>query len=123
MLAHILNAIDSIPECEFSFVKFNSEYWTDYEDEEDQPLGKSLSIYVKGGDDITIAKTIYMNKPLGIGLNGDFCLYVDGAEIRWYNLNYENYSEQKLVQRRLNNTLEKESLLKRLAELEEKENV
>lgn len=117
-IQNIKNAILSIQGVDFCHIKVNNEFYPDCEDDcEDLPLGMSISIFTSGGDDLQIAKTIYNNKPVGIALNGDFCLNVDGVNIHWYNLNFEDYTLQKSTQNRLGRKLEREYLLKRLEEL------
>lgn len=111
--------LKSMTGVEFCFVKKNESFQQDLENEYGVPEPMSLSIYVKGGDDIEVAKAISDFKPIGIALNGDFELHLNYSNVRWYNLNYANYTEQKQAQNKLNRKLEKEQLLKRLAELEQ----
>lgn len=116
--------LESLVGVEFCFVKFVTNYRKlDSCDECNgswEPLPMSLSIYVKGGDDVEVAKTIAEWKPIGLFLNGDFEVITDyHITVRWYNLNYSDYTEQKRVQNKVNKRLEKEQLLKRLAELEQ----
>ena len=93
----------------------------DCEPDVDYPSPMSLSLFIAGGDDIEIAKTIYNWKPMGIALNGDFSLIVEGVNISWYNLNYTDYTLQQQAQEKANRKLEKQDLLQRLAELEGEE--
>lgn len=102
-------------------VNNSSNSTTDEDDEYDEPDLMSISLYISGGDDVEIAKAIYNSKLLGVALNGDFRVNVDGCNISWYNLNYIDYAFQKKAEKRAGRTLEKEYLLKRLVELEEED--
>ena len=64
---------------------------------------------------------VWLYKPIGIGLNGDFSVYVDDVTIRWYNLDYVDYTEQKAVESKVARKLRKEYLKKELEELEKED--
>lgn len=87
----------------------------------DIPDYASISLFIQGGNDLDIARAIYNTKPIGIYVHGDFSLVINGCRINWYNLNYDDYNQQKIAQNKLNRKLEKEFLLERLAELEEED--
>ena len=112
--------LDSGARC--CYIKFAGMFeHDDCEPDVDSPSCVSLSLFIAGGDDIEIAKTIYNWKPLGIALNGDFSLTVEGVNISWYNLNYSDYKLQQQSNKKANNKLERQYLLQRLAELEGEE--
>jgi hypothetical protein len=102
-------------------IKINRTIQDIYEEDLDSPLSMSVSLFIAGGNDRDIARAIYDSKAVGIALNGDFRVDVDGCHVCWYNLNYDDYNTQKIAQDRLSRKLEKEYLLQRLAELGETE--
>jgi hypothetical protein len=87
----------------------------------DIPDYMSISLFIQGGNDLDIARAIYNTKPIGIYVHGDFSLQINGFCVKWYNLNYDDYNQQKIAQNKLSRKLEKEFLLERLAELEEED--
>ena len=106
------------------YVKFNNSCLSlrdeGCEPEDDLPEPKSLSLFIAGGNPVDVAKAIYACIPLGISTNGDFSVQIEGyANIRWYNLTFESYIEQRKEEQKVSKILEKEYLTRRLAELEE----
>lgn len=106
------------------YAKINKEYHKTCDcDEEgsDNPEPFSISLFIEGGDPVEVAKMVWLYKPIGIGLNGDFSVYVDDVTIRWYNLDYVDYTEQKAVESKVARKLRKEYLKKELEELEKED--
>ena len=105
------------------YAKVNNEYlYTSYDDEGHDPLEpKSISLFIEGGEPVEIARAIYFQKPMGIILNGDFSVDVEGNSVRWYNLDYTDYTEQKTKEKVTSRALEIDYLKRRLVELEKED--
>lgn len=105
------------------YAKINREYHKtcDCEEGSDNPEPFSLSLFIEGGDPVEVAKMVWLYKPIDTELNGDFSVYVEDTMIRWYNLDYLDYTEQKAAETKVARRLRKEYLKKELEELEKED--
>lgn len=106
------------------YAKVNNEYHKTYDCEEDgsdNPEPISISLFIEGGNPADIAKAIRYYRPIGVVLNGDFSVYVGDTTIRWYNLDYLDYTEQKAAETKVARRLRKEYLKKELEKLEKED--
>ena len=106
------------------YAKINREVHKTYEYEEegsDNPEPISISLFIEGGNPVDVAKALWLHRPIGVDMNGDFSVYVEDTMIRWYNLDYLDYTEQKAAETKVARKLRKEYLKKELEELEKEE--
>ena len=105
------------------YAKINKECHKTYdcEDGADNPEPISISLFIEGGNPADVAKALWLHRPIGIDMNGDFSVYVEDTMIRWYNLDYLDYTEQKAAETKVARRLRKEYLKKELEELEKED--
>lgn len=106
------------------YAKINKEYrkTCDWDEEgSDNPEPISISLFIEGGNPVDVAKALWLHRPIGVDMNGDFSVYVEDTMIRWYNLDYLDYTEQKAAETKVARKLRKEYLKKELEELEKED--